>query len=444
MAFRDLETLGTIARQTGARHPLARIRRIDGTQVLIAGGRSTMTLGDRVSFPLSGGRATGEVVGLSQDAAHVVVEGAIDSLTVGQPAVCRGPVTIAPHDSWLGRVIDSTGRPVDGSPLLMGPKARNLRAAPPEAVLRRGFGDRLSTGLHVFNTLLPIVRGQRLGIFAGAGVGKSTLMGTFAGELEADVVIVGLVGERGREVGDFLRHVLGRRGMARSIVVVETSDRPALARRRAAEAAMTLAEHFRDAGKHVLLMIDSITRLAEAHREIAAASGELPSLRGFPPSLVPLLAALAERAGPGKEGQGDITAIFSVLVAGSDLDEPVADTLRGLLDGHVILSRTIAEGGRYPAVDVLRSISRSLPGAATAEENRLIERTRQTMSLLARNDALIRTGMYQPGVDHALDKAIGQKPALETFLGGRARDTDASSFAALALALDGPDDSDAA
>ncbi len=224
----------------------------------------------------------------------------------------------------------------------------------------------------VLNTLLPIVAGQRLGLFAGSGVGKSRLLGQLARNMEADVVVVALIGERGREVNEFVTRVLGGEGMRCAVVVAATSDQSALTRRRCAWAAMSVAEHFRDTGRNVLLLADSVTRFAEAHREIAVAAGEAPALRGYPPSVAPLITALCERAGPGAAGQGHITAVFSVLVAGSDMEEPVADILRGVLDGHVVLSRDIAERGRFPAIDVGRSVSRSLPDAATAAENTLL------------------------------------------------------------------------
>jgi len=300
-----------------------------------------------------------------------------DGVAIGDRAVLEQTPVFAPADHWIGRMIDPLGRPLDGRPLLAGELGRDLMSAPPAAASRQPLGARLDAGLAVFNTILPIVRGQRIGLFAGSGVGKSRLLAQLARNMQADVVVVALIGERGREVNDFVTSILGPDGMSRAVVVAATSDQSALIRRRCAWSAMTVAEHFRDQGKTVLFLADSITRFAEAHREISVAAGEAPALRGFPPSVTPLITGLCERAGPGARDQGFITGVFSVLVAGSDMDEPIADILRGVLDGHVILNREIAERGRYPAIDVARSVSRSLPDAATPAENELIAHARR-------------------------------------------------------------------
>ena len=410
--------------------PVARVVALAPDQVTITRADLDLALGDQVEFIGQKPRLTGEIVALAGDRATVVVEGPIGTLGLGDP--------VAPHDSWIGRVIDPWGQPLDDRPLFQGTDWRPVQGRPPAAAARRGFGPRQRTGLLVLNTLLPLVRGQRIGLFAGAGVGKSTLIGTLASDLAADVVVIGLVGERGREVGAFVRQILGPNGMARSIVVAATSDTPALTRRRAALTAMTVAEHFRDQGKNVLLLIDSITRLADAQREIAAAGGEGTSFRGFPPSVQPLLAGLAERAGPGAGDQGDITAVFAVLVAGGDMDEPIADTLRGLLDGHIILSRDIAERGRFPAIDVARSVSRSLPEAAAPEENALIAEARRAITLYEKSEVMIRSGLYEAGGNPALDRAVEIYPTLDAFVGRRASLGIAESFTALAEALNPP------
>jgi flagellum-specific ATP synthase len=297
------------------------------------------------------------------------------------------------------------------------------------------LGARLETGLAVFNTLLPIVRGQRIGLFAGSGVGKSTLMGDLAKGVEADVIVVALVGERGREVQHFLTDVLGPDGMARTVVVAATSDQPPQVRRRCAPGAMAVAEYFRDQGKQVLLLIDSITRFCEAHRELAVAGGESANLRGYPASTGPAIAALCERAGPGLVGHGDITAVFSVLVAGSDMDEPVADMLRGVLDGHVVLDRTIAERGRFPAVDVLRSVSRALPAAASQVENDLIGQARALLGQYERAALMVQSGLYISGSDPMTDKAISCFPALDKLLSVKDRRGAIGHFASLRQAL---------
>jgi flagellum-specific ATP synthase len=269
--------------------------------------------------------------------------------------------------------------------------------------------------LAVFNTILPIVRGQRIGLFAGSGVGKSNLLGTLAQNVEADVVVIGLVGERGREVRHFVDSVLGAEGLQRSIVVAATSDTSPLTRRRCAWTMMSIAEYFRDQGKSVLVLVDSITRFAEAHREVAVAGGEAPVLRGYPPSTAHMIMSLCERAGPGATGQGDITGVFSVLVPGSDMDEPIADILRGVLDGHVVLDRSIAERGRFPAVDVLRSVSRSLPDCATDAQNALIADFRRILSTYSRNEMMITAGLYAQGSDPEIDQAVQIMPELDKF-----------------------------
>jgi len=254
--------------------------------------------------------------------------------------------------------------------------------------------------------------------------------------VEADLTVIALIGERGRELREFAEDVLGTDGMARSIIVAATSDQSPLVRRRCAWAAMAVAEYFRDQGRQVLFLADSVTRLAEAHREVALAAGEPPSLRGYPPTTSHMIMSLAERAGPGPEGAGDITAVFSVLVAGSDMDEPVADILRGVLDGHVVMERDIAERGRYPAINLLRSVSRSLPGAATAEENRLIGETRRLLGAYDRAEMMIQAGLYAAGSDPLVDAAIRVWPAVDAFLAEAEPEGCAASFARLAQILE--------
>jgi flagellum-specific ATP synthase len=332
-------------------------------------------------------------------------------------------------------VVASDGTALDGRPLLKGGMRRALRSAPPAAADRRGFGRRLATGSAALNTLLPLVTGQRVGLFAGSGVGKSSLLATLVRNVDCDVVVVALVGERGRELRHFTQDVLGEEGMRKCVVVASTSDRPALERRRCAWTAMAIAEHFRDEGKSVLYIADSITRFAEAHREIAAAAGELPVLRGHPPSTAHLITELCERAGPGVDRAGDITAVLSVLVQGSDMEEPIADILRGVLDGHIVLDRTIAERGRYPAIDLLKSVSRSLPDAASPEENAVIQTARHSMSLYEQSALMIRSGLYTEGTDPELDKAVKLWPELDSFLGQAASGTVQDSFDKLKLIL---------
>jgi flagellum-specific ATP synthase len=379
-------------------------------------GLSSAAIGDKVRIQSRDGTAEGEVLRLAQGLCVVLPDAAGDGMAVGDRVELLGRSDIAPDTSWVGRIIDPSGRPLDGRPLLRGPVSRSLRGSAPAAATRRRLGQRLSTGVAVFDTLLPIVRGQRIGLFAGSGVGKSTLLARLAQGLEADVVVIALVGERGRELREFTEQVLGPAGMARSVVIAATSDQSPLLRRTCAMTAMTVAEYFRDQGLQVLLLTDSVTRFAEAHREVALAGGEDASLRGYPPSLNQAIMGLAERAGPGPEGAGDITAVFSVLVAGSDMDEPVADILRGVLDGHIVLDRRIAERGRFPSIDLLRSVSRSLPGAASEDENALVIETRRLLGAYDRAELMVQAGLYSSGTDPMIDRAIKLFPILDAFL----------------------------
>lgn len=392
---------------------LGRVIEVARGTVTVRGLENVATLGDRVEI---GGTLGGEVVSLRTDSISILTDSLAEGLAIGAIVRLRGQSALAPDNSWIGRVIDPFGQPLDGRPLYRGPSARPLLAAAPLAANRRRFGERLETGVAVFDTLLPLVRGQRLGLFAGSGVGKSTLLGKFARGVTSDVVVIALIGERGRELREFIERVLGPDGMRRAVVVTATSDQSPLIRRRCAWAAMAVAEYFRDQGQHVLLLADSVTRFAEAYREVALAGGEQASLRGYPPSVAPAIMAWAERAGPGAEGSGDITAVFSVLVAGSDMEETVADILRGVLDGHVVLDRKIAERGRFPAIDLLRSVSRSLPDAATKEQNSEIALARKLLGAYDRAELMIQAGLYTKGSDPQIDQAIKVWPALDGFL----------------------------
>jgi flagellum-specific ATP synthase len=394
-------------------NPLGRVAEVSRGTVLVTGFGKSAGQGDRV---LINARLAGEVLTLTAAGALVLTEGPPEGLAIGAEVELLGAATLAPDASWIGRIIDPYGRPMDGKPLFRSAISRPVRADAPPAASRRRMGERLSTSVAVFDTLLPLVRGQRIGLFAGSGVGKSSLLAQFARGVVADVVVIALIGERGRELREFVERVLGPEGMARSVLVTATSDQSALARRRCALSAMTVAEHFRAQGLHVLLLADSITRFAEAHREVALASGEVAALRGYPPSVAQAIMSLSERAGPGPEGEGDITAIFSVLVAGSDMEETVADILRGVLDGHVVMDRKIAERGRYPAIDLLRSVSRSLPEAASEGENALISEARQILGAWDRAEMMIQAGLYAKGSDPMVDRAIKIWPALDGFL----------------------------
>lgn len=428
---------GLVARisRISAVSSIGRVVEVGRGTLRVTGLTSVATLGDRVAIGAAGTGTGGEVIGLSANGITILPDEAAEGLAIGDAVEHQGRAEIAPADGWIGRIIDPFGNPIDGRPLLPGTASRPLRGHPPAATRRRRLGERLATGVAVFDTLLPLVRGQRIGLFAGSGVGKSTLLSKFARGIAADVVVMALIGERGRELRDFTETVLGPEGMARSVVVAATSDQSPLIRRRCALAAMTVAEHFRDQGLHVLMLADSVTRFAEAHREVALAAGEAPSLRGYPASTAPAIMGLAERAGPGPEGAGDITAVFTVLVPGSDMEEPVADILRGVLDGHVVMDRKIAERGRYPAVDLLRSVSRSLPAAASADENALIGQARTLLGAWDRAELMVQSGLYAKGSDSLVDAALDVWPALDAFLAEDAPDGVEASFSRLAACL---------
>lgn len=428
MAQTAFEHLQAEISAIGSARSLGRVVQTGAGTLEVIGLSARAALGDRVHVALPDGRKIGgEVLALRAGGVTILPDGAAEGVTIGTRVELLGAVGIAPDDSWKGRIVDAFGAPLDGRPLMRGPIERNLQAAPPPAAMRKRLGERLETGLAAFNTLLPIVRGQRIGLFAGSGVGKSSLLAKFARALSADVVVIALVGERGRELREFVEGVLGPEGMARSVVVAATSDQSPLVRRRCAWAAMAVAEHFRAQGQHVLFLADSVTRFAEAHREVALAAGESASLKGYPPSVSQQIMGLAERAGPGLEGEGDITGIFSVLVPGSDMEDPVADILRGVLDGHVVLDRVIAERGRYPAVNLLRSVSRSLPHAASLPENQMIGRARAHLGAYDRAEMMIQAGLYSAGSDPQVDAAIRVWADLDAFIAmDEPKDTGAS------------------
>ena len=414
-----------------------RINRIDGQLVAVRGLTDAARIGDWLDIETRcGARIGAEILRLTQEEALALPNGPREGLAIGDRAEHRPARGIAPDDSWIGRVIDPFGNPLDGHQLLNGAITRDLNAHPPEPARRGRLGARLDTGMCVFDTILPVVEGQRLGLFAGSGVGKTMLLGNLARQMQADVVVIALVGERGRELREFLEDVLGDEGLKRAVVITATSDQPPLTRRRCAPAAMCVAEHFRDQGKHVLLLTDSITRMAEAHREVALAAGEEASLRGYPPSVAHQITALAERAGPGRDAVGAITAIMTVLVAGSDMEEPVADILRGVLDGHVVMDRAIAERGRFPAIDVLRSVSRSLPHCARPEENARITEARRLLGAYDRAEMMIQAGLYEKGTDPLVDRAVQVWPQLDSFIGEAAPGGIKQSFARLAKCLE--------
>jgi flagellum-specific ATP synthase len=400
-----------------------------GLAVQIAGLTGHLALGQRLEMAAADGAGVAaEVVGITGGLLDVMTFHALDGLRSGSPARAvaalgpggRGGATLSPSAGWLGRVIDPLGQPLDDRPPPARGAPRRVRAPPPSATLRARLGPRIDLGVRVLNLFATCRQGQRLGLFAGSGIGKSTLLAMLARHAACDVVVLALVGERGREVREFLEDDLGADGLARAVVVSATSDAAPLMRREAGYAAMTVAEHFRDEGAHVLLLMDSVTRFCLALREIGLSAGEPPATRGYPPSVFAELPRLLERAGPGlprADGPpGSITALFTVLVEGDDHNEPVADAVRGILDGHVVLDRRIGEAGRYPAVDVLRSLSRSVPGCNDAEEGAVILRARGVLARHAEVADLIRLGAYKPGADAAVDEAVRLAPRIEAML----------------------------
>jgi flagellum-specific ATP synthase len=398
-----------------------RVVAIRGLLVEVAGPVAAMRLGGRLDVEGAGGQGTipCEIIGFQGDRALAMPFGSLEGVRRGCPAFVRDEAAgaIRPSRNWLGRVIDALGRPVDGlGPLPQGPQIYSLRADPPPAHARQRVGTPLDLGVRCINTFLTMCAGQRMGIFAGSGVGKSVLLSMLARYTAADVAVIGLVGERGREVQEFLQDDLGAAGLARSVVVVATSDEPALMRRNAAYVTLSVAEHFRDQGARVLCMIDSITRFAMAQRDIGLAAGEPPTAKGYTPTVFSELPRLLERAGPGI-GAGTISALFTVLVEGDDHNEPVADAVRGILDGHIVMERAIAERGRYPAINVLRSVSRTMPRSCDPAFLPVVRRARRILSTYADMEELIRLGAYRAGSSQEVDQAVALMPDLEAFLG---------------------------
>lgn len=317
-------------------------------------------------------------------------------------------------DELLGRVVDARGQVMDGRPRPVLPHRVPLTAFPPLATQRPRVCQPLGTGVRVIDSLLTCGQGQRLGIFAGSGVGKSVLLGMMARSTSADVTVIGLIGERGREVNDFLERDLQSSGLARSVVVVATSDQPAVLRVEAAMTATAIAEYFRDQGQNVLLIMDSLTRFAQAQREIGLAAGEPPTTRGYPPSVFALLPRLVERAG--RAPRGSITAFYSVLVEGDDLEEPVSDTVRGLLDGHLVLSRRLASQAHWPAIDVLQSLSRLFPDITPPDQQEAAQTVRELLAAYREHEDLITIGAYRPGSNPTVDAALAMREAIQQFL----------------------------
>jgi flagellum-specific ATP synthase len=396
-----------------------RVKTVQGLLIEIVGPVRELRVGGRVVIEtFAGGRLTAEIIGFRDGHAMCLPFGPVTGVRLGCRAVFQSHDGAAyPSDTWLGRVVNANGEPIDGKgPLAYGATAYPLRQVPLAAHDRARVGDPLDLGVRALNTFTTMCEGQRMGIFAGSGVGKSVLMSMLARNAQVDVAVIGLIGERGREVQEFITDYLGEVGISRAVVVVATSDEAALMRRQAAYLTLALAEFFRDQGQRVLCMMDSLTRFAMAQREIGLAIGEPPTAKGYPPTVFSELPRLLERAGPGLINSGSVTGLFTVLVEGDDHNEPIADAVRGILDGHIVMERAIAERGRYPAVNVLRSISRTMPGCVPVSFRPTLQKARELLSVFADMEELIRLGAYRKGSDPKVDRAIAINPALEVFL----------------------------
>ena len=391
---------------------------VQGLFIEVSGIRSRLSIGDRCNVLSTTGKEVAcELVSFRGDKLLLMPYGSLEGIGLG----CRVEVenaspVIYPHPSWLGRIVNAFGEAIDGKgPLLKGNKPYYIKSSPPPAQFRDRVRGKVDLGVRAVNTFLTICKGQRMGIFAGSGVGKSTLMSMLAKHSDADVSVIGLIGERGREAKEFVEDTLGEEGLAKSVLVLATSDESPLMRRQAAYVSMAISEYFRDQNKNVLCMMDSITRFAMAQREIALSVGEPPASKGYTPSVFAELPRLLERAGPGA-GNGTITGLFTVLVDGDDHNEPVADAVRSILDGHIVLDRAIAERNRYPAINLLRSVSRTMPDCNTDEENEIVSKARRYIAAYEDMAELIRLGAYKKGSNKEVDEAIFYYPKIEAFL----------------------------
>ncbi len=396
--------------------PEGQLRRIVGTLLEAEGCKAAIGAYCEVET-IDGDWLETEVVGFASDHILLMPTGELRGV---MPHARVRPIAkgsaVPVGEALLGRVIDGAGQPLDNRGPLRCSEHRALNAAPINPLLRRPIREPLDVGVRAINALLTVGQGQRLGLFAGSGVGKSVLLGMMSRYTEADVVVVALIGERGREVKDFIDNILGGGEMRHAVVIATPADHPPLMRMRAAWLASAVAEHFRDQGKQVLLLMDSLTRFAQAHREIALATGEPPATKGYPPSVFARLPALVERAGNGVEGGGSITAFYTVLAEGDDQNDPIVDAARAILDGHIVLSRSLADAGHFPAIDIERSVSRAMNDITDKAQQSLVRRLRQIIALYQQNRDLITIGAYQRGSDTRLDEAVALWPRIQAFL----------------------------
>lgn len=398
-----------------------KVKHITGMSLIASGLEDAVGIGERCCVSGRRGDVLAEVVGSSDSGVVLLPFGTWDGVGVGNKVrTCTDGDVIYPDDLWIGRVVNALCRPMDGAgPLPQGRTPRFFKGDPLNAFMRKRVGHKLQTAIKSMDVFTPVCVGQRMGIFAGSGVGKSSMMSMLTRNADVDVIVIGLVGERGREVQDFIQEDLGPEGMTKAVLVVSTGDEPPLMRRQAAWTAVTVAEHFRDEGKHVLLLLDSVTRFAMAQREIGLSAGEPPTTKGYPPTVFSELPRLLERAGPGTTGSGDITGIFTVLVDGDDHNEPISDTVRGITDGHIVLDRKIAEGGRYPAINLLKSVSRMLPDCHNDVEYRIMQEAKTLISRHEDMEEIIRVGAYKGGTDPLVDAAIAFSADIKSFLSQR-------------------------
>ena len=416
-----MQTLASAARAIRDMTPdrrFGRVVAVRGALIEVEGLAGAAQIGSRIEIAAPGGIVQAEVTALDREVALCLPF--VDPQGVGLGARAElgaGQFSVRPSQAWLGRMVDGLGRPVDGlGPLPNGADPQPIKAPPPAAANRARVGERIETGVRTLDLFVPLCRGQRLGLFAGSGVGKSVLLSMLARWTQCDVAVIGLIGERGREVKEFIEDDLGAEGLARSVVVAATSDEAPLVRRQAAYVAMTVAEQLRDSGLNVLLLMDSVTRFAMAQREIGLSAGEPPATKGYTPTVFAELPRLLERAGPGAPGKGMITGLFTVLVDGDDHNEPVADAVRGILDGHVVMRRAIAERGRYPAIDILKSVSRTLPHCMDDAQNDIRVGARKLLSTYSDMEEMVRLGAYKAGSSPEVDRAVALAPQIEAML----------------------------